>query len=116
MTEPHPIRWWQRPLWLGALAAFVLAVAQCAFVLTVADQGAVLDELSKVADSNGQAISSIEKNQEGIDELVAFVRDLKDRPGSSSQAVEEVLRLLCASSDPARQAACAEIQTSQETP
>lgn len=55
------------------------------------------------------AVSGIQANQKGIDSLVAFVEDVKAQQTQGSgqgDAVAQLIRLLCTSSDKVRQAAC----------
>lgn len=120
-------RWWQRPKYIAALAALVFALSFSAFAYrtwtTALDVGETKENISEyepiiarldnLAEDNAKNIASLEKNQVGIDTLVDFVNDLRrervqnEQPPSSG---DPYIRLLCASSDPIRQAACAEIQ------
>lgn len=96
-VETTTLKWWQRPTWLASLAAFIASISFSALmVVTIRDS---------------ETLDAIEKNQEGIDELVTFVRDLQSQPPSngSSQVVQQVISLLCASEDPVRQQACNEL-------
>lgn len=110
-------QWWQDWRWVGAVALLFIAVGFVVFVtisvLTraeVEEQGPVIDRLSELAENNAAAIEQIERNQAGIDELVAFVRDVQAQPDTDDGTVQTFIDLLCASSDPARQAACTELE------
>jgi hypothetical protein len=110
-------QWWQDWRWAAAVAAVLIGVSFAVFVAStvantaeVADQGEVIAQLSVLAESNAIAIQQIEANQEGIDELVAFVRDVQAQPDTEPDTVRVFIELLCASSDPVRVAACNELQ------
>lgn len=107
------LRWWQRARWLAALAALIAAMSFAAFTTnTVATRNKVEQTGSVAVDNQAtleridRALSGIEANQQGIDELVSFVRDLQSQPQGNSDAVQQVIDLLCASEDPVRLEAC----------
>lgn len=116
----RPKHWWQNPRWIGALAGLIFAIGNTSWALTtVATQGEVkdaataFDDLANIAESNADAIQRLDENQAGIDELVAFVRDVQAQQeangDSTSQLVNTLITLLCASEDPERDAACAAV-------
>lgn len=110
------LRWWQRPAYIAAIAGLAAAVAVGTLaansIITgneVNAQGEVLDRIDQLAIDNRSTLEAIEKNQAGVDELVEFVRDIQSRPEADDDTVRTFVRLLCASSDPVRQQACAEL-------
>lgn len=111
-------QWWQDWRWVAATAALVGMLGFASFVATtvianaqVEEQGPVIDRLTELAENNASAIAQIENNQAGIDELVAFIRDLQAQEDPADPGtVQTFIDLLCASSDPVRQAACADLE------
>jgi hypothetical protein len=60
--------------------------------------------------TTGPILDRLDGNQEGIDALVSFVEDVKaDAADNEPVDLQVFIRLLCASDDPVRQAACIEI-------
>lgn len=60
--------------------------------------------------TTGPLLARLDDNQEGIDALVSFVEDVKEDAADNQPVDLQVfIRLLCASDDPVRQAACVEI-------
>lgn len=113
---PTPRRWWHDWRWIAAVAALLLGLAASTVAVKttitdsrVGDQAEVIDRLGTLAESNAAAIRQIEHNQAGIDELVAFVRDIQQQDTADDHTVQTFIDLLCASSDPVRLAACAEL-------
>lgn len=110
--------WYKRPKWLAALAALIASCSFAAFVSTTVFTSVQADHNQEDIGDLQVAIAAIEHNQEGIDELVAFVRDLQDRPPSSGSNTErlfqEAMTLLCASSDPARIEACKQLNQGEQ--
>ncbi len=109
------MRPWQDWRWIAAVGVLLFSIGFSAFVVAtvttreaVQDQAPVIDRLEGIAGANAQAIDSIEKNQQGIDSLVAFVEDLRadDDDGDQGDTVATFIRLLCASSDPVRLEEC----------
>lgn len=106
-------KWWQDWRWIAAVAGLLAAGAFISFVITtiatnesVTDIDPILKELKVLAESNAHEIERIDASQAGIDELVAFVRDIQQRqPGPNSNA-QMFIDLLCSSSDPVRLEAC----------
>jgi hypothetical protein len=93
----RPIKWWQRPSWLAALASLVAALSFAAFVID--------------AHYTRSDVDAIERQQDDITELVTFVRDLQqeqdDDPDRVGQGDLQIfVDLLCSSTDPARLAFC----------
>lgn len=116
--DAAPTHWYARPQWLAALAALIAASSFAGFVTTTvftsertSENSEDIGSLEHVVAELQSAVQGIEKNQEGIDELVAFVRDLQSQPqgNGTRDAVEQVLDVLCASSDPVRVQACSEL-------
>lgn len=106
------LKWWQRPAYIAALAALCASVALGTIGVNAIITNAALDRLDQVALDNRTTLEAIEDNQAGVDELVAFVRDLQDNPSADTETqriVTQILDLLCASEDPVRIAACVEL-------
>lgn len=130
MTDAGPVlsrpRPWANPKWVAAVAALIGAVSLASWAASsistsseVGDQGQVLErlesiatDLGKLAEQNAVNIDQLEANQAGIDELVAFVRDLQAEAEDEGEdeTVRRFLVVLCASSDPARIAVCDELR------
>lgn len=108
------VRWYQNYRWIAAMAGFVAACAFAAFSAVTVVNSTTIDDLSKIAEANAHAIDGIERNQAGIDELVAFVAEIRARTGPSG--TERIIQMLCESSDPVRQEACHRLQSSAEVP
>lgn len=104
--------WWKNPKWISAIAALFLSVGFCAFTIitvntnqTVADQAPVIERLESLAEANRETLVQVSNNQAGIDSLVAFVEEVRNRDNNEG-AVQVILEILCASSDPVRIEAC----------
>lgn len=113
---PRPLRWFQRPAYIAALAALIASLALATLAASnvatgndLDDQGTVLQRLDDIAVDNHSTLEAIERNQAGVDELVAFVRDLQARPAPEAVNVQTFIDLLCASDDPVRLAACEQL-------
>ena len=111
----QPVKWYQNWRWIAAVAAFFASIAVSALAATTVVNSAHIDDLSVLAERNSKAITGIENNQAGIDELVAFVHDVQLRQGQGGNQSQLFIDLLCSSSDPVRLAACAEL-TNPEVP
>lgn len=119
-----PLKWWQTPKYIAAMAALVFAVGFCIFVwktVSTADDvsrfGPIVERLDGLSQNNSENIAALERNQVGIDVLVSYVEDLKEREAQSQgegSTTQMFVNLLCASSDPIRQAACAEVMREEE--
>jgi peptidoglycan hydrolase CwlO-like protein len=105
-----------RTIW--AAAALVGALSFAAFaVTTIVDN----KETEQLQDSdaeqdiditaNRKALEDIAKTLAGVEELVKYVRDVKDRAEQEGDPVDLTIfvDLLCASEDPVRLAACAKL-------
>lgn len=111
-VDGHDQVWYKRPKWLAALAALVAAWSFAGFVTTTVVTSRQAEVNSENIGSLEQVVEELRRNQEGIDELVAFVRDLQSQPpdnNSTARAVQQVLDMLCASSDPVRMEACSQL-------
>lgn len=99
------LAWYKRPAYIASCAALIFALAASTVAANTVINGSRLDD-------QGEVLEAIEKNQAGVDELVAFVRDLQEQPDddTNAQVVQQIFRLLCASEDPVRLAACAELE------
>lgn len=91
----HQLKWWQDWRYMASVAAIMIAGALIMLGLTALNTNSL--------------VGKIEQNQEGIDELVAFVREIqKNAENDTSVDLQIFIDLLCASSDPERVAFCTE--------
>lgn len=117
-------RWWQDWRWIAAVAAVIFAVGFGSFVRSiiptnesVQEAEPVLTELRHLAEDNAKTLDALERSQAGIDELVEFVRDVKAQQENGEEVDLQIfVDLLCASNDPARQAACDELLSTGGSP
>lgn len=117
-----PKRWWQNPQWVKAVAFLIFAVGNTTWALTtvatqndVQDAEAAFDDLAALTDGNRATLDRLADNQAGIDVLVSFVREVQAQQeaaeGGSGDAVQTLITILCASSDPVRIEACQALQS-----
>lgn len=129
----HPLKFYQNWKWVAALAALILGVGLAAFsipgsisatetqtdVETLTSIGEVLADNSetnrRTLERIDRAITAVENNQTGIDELVEFVHEIQAREQAQGNrdSSQMFVELLCASSDPVRQQACARLQANE---
>src|SRR5690606_22689317 len=101
-------RW--RTLWVVTFTVLVASLIIGALTVNLLLQASKVrnEELNNIE----SALLAIERNQAGIDELVSFVRDVKEAQetgGARSVDLQIFIDLLCASDDPVRQQACEQI-------
>jgi hypothetical protein len=94
----------------------IAALSFAAFVTTtivtskeVGSAGSVAVDNQESLEAIERAIEGIQGNQEGIDVLVNFVRDMQAQPEEEPANLQVFIDLLCSSEDPVRLAACAKL-------
>lgn len=111
------VKWWQDWRWIAAMAAFLAMTSFTVFVGTtvrtndsVQNAEPVLEQLARISESNALELRRLEQSQQGIDELVAYVRRLQQEDEQDDRVDLQVfIDLLCADSDPVRVQKCEEI-------
>lgn len=128
MTRDTPrsqMHWWQDWKWIASIAFLIAAIAVGSWALssvqtqrTVDDQTPILNQLKNIAEQNNQlgqdnkaTLTQLTKNQAGIDELVTFVHEVEAQQQAQGQSkvVNDIITILCSSSDPVRQQACTQL-------
>lgn len=111
VTPRSQMYWWQDWKWVAAIACVLAALAIGAWSLASVRTNVAVDRLAALAQQNRVTLERIDRNQAGIDELVAFVHDVQRQQAQqgSADVVNRVLTILCSSSDPTRMAACQQL-------
>lgn len=115
-------RWWSNPSTAYKVAALIGAVGLLlwgvAATQTKNDVGAtktVVEQLKVIADAtatntkqNQDALDRLEANQRDLDLLVKFVQDVQAQQQASGQShlAQDIIAILCSSTDPLRREAC----------
>lgn len=116
-TPRREMHWWQDWKWVASIATLLFVIAFSTFVFTTVKTGNTVDknspvisQLNDLAKSNAATLDRLDKNQAGIDELVAFVHEVEAQQSAQgagqSQIVKDLIEILCSSSDPVRVEAC----------
>lgn len=115
-----PRHWWQNPKFWASVAAVLLALSTIAgqyvahnTLSEIREVKGTFNGLSEIAKTNSDALLALEKNQEGIDELVAFVHELQEDDGESDgggQSGQVFVDLLCNTTDPATDNVCRQLE------
>lgn len=74
--------------------------------------GSVKKSSERLEVSVDRVEQSVDRTEAAAQEIVAFVREIQaqpEQPNRTAEAVQTIIDVLCASSDPARQQACAEL-------
>lgn len=112
VTPRSQMHWWQDWKWVASIAFVVAAIAIGAWSLASIRTNVTVDKLAGIAADNQNTLTRLDRNQAGIDELVAFVHEFQAQQASQasgqgqSKVATDIIALLCSSSDPVRQAAC----------
>jgi uncharacterized iron-regulated membrane protein len=119
-TREGPVPFWQDWRWIAAIAIFIFALAITTLAVTTVQTNNTIDqnsplfaELKTLTEQNHDALSQLQNNQAGINELVTFVHQVEAQQAQNgngnSAAVNQLEQVLCATTDPARIAACQQL-------
>lgn len=111
--QDEPLHWWQNPKWIASVAFLIFSFAFLTVAVTSYQLNRKQDSRAKTLDNIDNVVTRLDRNQVGIDELVAFVHEVEasqaKTQGGTSKAAGDIITLLCTSSDEVRLAACAQL-------
>lgn len=109
------VRAWHDWRWVAAVAGFIASLGIVAFAVSAVENGTLLEEVKHQNTQLQVQTDRLDRNQAGIDELVSFVREIRNRNNREAQSSAQMfVELLCSSEDPIRRAACQKLQETGE--
>lgn len=105
-------RWFQDWRWIASIAGLVGALSFAAFAGQLVVNSGKADQRDESINNIEKILEGVAENQEGIEELVSFVRDAQAQASTDRIRPDDLLifvDLLCSSEDPVRLAACEQI-------